>query len=168
MEIYIVRHADALDADGTMSDVQRPLSEEGIEKMRKGAKGLRNLLAGSFPPLDAILTSPLLRAEETARIIAREVNDGGEVTTCPPLAGQFVWSDLLPFLTRYPAGARVALVGHEPSLGELAGWLLAPGAGAAIPLKKGSCIAFGMEEPSERPSAELLWFLTPKLLRGQR
>jgi phosphohistidine phosphatase len=168
VEIYLIRHADAMDADAGMTDAERPLSEEGREKMRKGAKGLRNLLSGSFPPLDAVLTSPLLRAVESARIIAREVNDNEEVVDCPPLAEGSRWEDLVPFLGKYPKSGRVALVGHEPDLGKLAGWLLAPESGASIPLKKGAGICFELEEPSPRPQAEMLWFLTPKQLRQLR
>ncbi len=168
MEIYLIRHADAMDADAGMTDAERPLSEEGMEKMRKGAKGLRKILSGSFPPLDAILTSPLLRSVESARIIAREVNDNDEVVECPPLGGEVRWEELVPFLEKYPATGRVALVGHEPALGKLAGWLLARDAGVALPMKKGGAACFEIEAPTADPKAEMSWFLTPKQLRGLR
>ncbi len=168
MEIYLIRHADAMDADAGMTDAERPLSDEGMEKMRKGAKGLRNLLSGAFPPLDGILTSPLRRAMESARIIAGEVNDNEEVTECPPLGAEFRWADLLPYLEKLPQTGRVAVVGHEPALGRLAGWLVSGAEDLAIPLKKGSAACFSVEEPTARPKAELNWFLTPKQLRMLR
>lgn len=167
MEIYLIRHADAIDADAGMTDAERPLSEDGIEKMQKGAKGLRNILKGNFPPLDAILTSPLRRSVETALIIAREVNDNEEIVECPPLGGEFSWGDLLPFLTGYPKMGRVVLVGHEPAMGKLAGWLLSRNE-LPLSMKKGSAICFHVEEPTPDPKVELLWFLTPKQLRGLR
>ena len=168
MDLYLIRHADAIDADSGMTDAERPLSEDGQEKMRKGAKGLRNLLSGNFPPIDAILTSPLLRALESARIIASMVNEDDTVVECPPLAEGSKWEALLPFLSKYPNTSRIALVGHEPDLGALAGWLLAPGSGASFSLKKGSAVCFEIEEVTAEPEAELLWFLTPKQLRMLR
>jgi phosphohistidine phosphatase len=168
MELYLIRHADAMPADAGMTDAERPLSDEGLEKMRKGAKGLRNLLSGSFPPLDVILTSPLRRAVESARILAGEVNDNDEIVECPALSSGSKWQDLLPFITKYPKTGRVALVGHEPELGQLAGWLFAPGSGAAIPLKKGSAVCLEIQDPAAEPKAELIWFLTPKQLRMLR
>ena len=168
MDLLLIRHADAIDADAGMTDAERPLSDEGREKMRKGAKGLRNLVAGSYPPLDGILTSPLLRSVETAQIIAREVNDNEEVVECPPLCSGSKWADLLPILAPYPKSARIVLVGHEPELGRLAGWLLQPGCEAAIPMKKGSLICFEIDEAVAEPKTELQYFLTPKQLRQLR
>lgn len=165
MELFLIRHADATPADVGMDDAERPLSEEGIKKMRKAAKGLRNVLKGTFPPMDAILTSPLLRAVQTARILAGEVNDSDEVIECQPLGGQFSWAEILPFLNRYPEVARVALVGHEPELGKLAGWLTSGNSDSCIRMKKGSVICFEVEEMAEAPRARLRWFLTPKQLR---
>ncbi len=166
MELFLIRHADAEPADLGMTDAERPLSEGGLKKMRKGAKGLRNILSGTFPPLDAILTSPLHRAIQTARIIAGEVNDSDEVIECTPLGGEFSWADLLPFLNRYPPQSRVALVGHEPELGKLAVWLLSGGPkNASIHMKKGSVFCCEIEELTEEPKVQLLWFLTPKQLR---
>jgi phosphohistidine phosphatase len=169
VELYLIRHAGAVDADAGMTDAERPLSDEGYEKMRKGAKGLRNLLSGSFPPLDVVLTSPLRRAVESAKIIAGEVNDNDEIVECSPLAEEEVkWEDLLPFLIRYPKTGRVAIVGHEPSLGKLAGWLLTRTGELAIPMKKGSAMCLEFEEPVPDPKAELHWFLTPKQMRQLR
>jgi phosphohistidine phosphatase len=168
VELYLIRHADAIDADAGMTDEERPLSEEGREKMRKGAKGLRKLLSGSFPPLDGILTSPLLRSVETAQIIALEVNDNQDVTECPPLAEESRWADILPFLSNFQKSSRIALIGHEPELGKLAGWLISRSPDTAIPMKKGSTFCFEIEEAVPDPKAELLWFLTPKMLRQLR
>ena len=168
MELYLIRHADAIDADVGLTDEERPLSDEGREKMRKGAKGLRKLLSGSFPPLDGILTSPLLRSVETAQIIALEVNDNQDVTECPPLAKESLWADILPFLAKFPKSARVALIGHEPELGKLAGWLISRSPETAIPMKKGSAFCFDIDEAVPEPKAELVWFLTPKMLRQLR
>jgi phosphohistidine phosphatase len=168
MEILLVRHADALDAEAGMSDDERPLTPEGIERMRKGAEGLANVLREyDPPPLSGILTSPKVRAVETARILAWEVNGNETISQCPPLAGDFSWNDLLPYLKPYSARARVALVGHEPLLGSLAGYLITGGNGTSVFLKKGSAICFQVD-PSGLVPAELLWFLTPKQMRMLR
>jgi phosphohistidine phosphatase len=168
LELYLIRHAEAVEASEAKADAERPLTDEGIDKMRKGAKGLRKLLSGNSPPLDAILSSPLLRALETARIVAGEVNDNDEVVMCDFLAGDFQWNDLLPELERFPPTARVAVVGHEPALGRLSGWLACGSAEAAIPLKKGSAICFTIEELGAEPKVELHWMLTPKQMRLMR
>ena len=168
MEIFLVRHADALDAEPGMTDDQRPLSPDGIERMQKGAVGLANVLKDhGSPPISGILSSPKVRAVETARILAWEVNGNEAIVQCPPLAGDFTWNDLLPYLTPYPAHARVALVGHEPSLGLLAGYLISGTDRTSVFLKKGSVICFQVD-PSSPPPAELLWFLTPKQMRMMR
>src|SRR6266498_4701651 len=123
MEVLLIRHADALDAEPGMTDDERPLSSEGVERMRKGAEGLAKVLEDHGPPLlSGILTSPKVRAMETARIVALEVNGNETVTQCPPLAADFVWSEILPYLKPFPPDARVALIGHEPALGSLAGY----------------------------------------------
>ena len=168
MELYLIRHAEAVEASEAGTDAERPLTDEGIDKMRKGAKGLRKLLSGDSPPLDAILSSPLLRALETARIVAGEVNDNDEVAVCEFLGGDFRWPDLLPELERFPPTARVAVVGHEPALGRLSGWLLSGSSEVEVPLKKGSAICFRLEELGAEPKAELHWMLTPKQMRLMR
>jgi phosphohistidine phosphatase len=170
MEIFLVRHADALDAEQGMSDDQRPLSSEGVERMRKGAAGLANILKDhGTPALNGILSSPKVRAVETARILAWELNGSETVISCPPLAGDFTWNDLLPYLKQFPPHARVALVGHEPALGLLAGYLISGTDRTSIFLKKGSAICFQLDPSSSSPSpAELLWFLTPRQMRMLR
>jgi phosphohistidine phosphatase len=168
LELYLIRHAEALEANEATPDAERPLTDEGIDKMRKGAKGLRKLLSGDSPPLDAILSSPLLRALETARIVAGEVNDNDEVVVCDFLGGDFEWGDLLSELERFAPTARVAVVGHEPTLDRLSGWLASGSTEVAIPLKKGSAICFRLEELGDKPRAELHWLLTPKQMRLMR
>ena len=68
MNLYLMRHGIALPQDdpSVASDSERPLSHKGVKRMRKAAKGVRRLDI----PFDALLTSPLLRARQTAEIIA--------------------------------------------------------------------------------------------------
>jgi phosphohistidine phosphatase len=168
MEVILIRHADALDAEPGGSDDQRPLSPDGIERMQKGAEGLANVLRENDPPpLNGILTSPKVRAMETAKILARVLNGNETVTTCAPLAEDFTWDDVLPFLKPFSPRARVALVGHEPALGSLAGYCISGSNGTSVFLKKGSAICFQID-PSGSLPAELLWFLTPKQMRMLR
>jgi phosphohistidine phosphatase len=165
VDLYLVRHAEALDAERGQCDADRPLSEEGRRKMARGALGLHKFLSERGARIDGVLSSPLFRARETARILAREVLGEEKLEECPPLGGEFQWADLIPHLERHPSSASLALVGHEPHLGNLAGWLVAGSGAARIPLKKGSIICFEVSAAVPRPQAVLLWFLAPRQLR---
>ncbi len=83
MKLYIVRHAIAF-PHGTpdMPDDERPLTEEGIQKMRQAAAGLRSL---EYVP-ELILTSPLIRARQTADILLEEFGKGIQLKALPALA----------------------------------------------------------------------------------
>src|SRR5690349_2561607 len=118
MELYFLRHAIAADAgpDG-MGDAARPLTKEGIAKMQAGARGMRRL--GVKP--DALLSSPLARARETAAIVARELEL--EMHLADELAPGCDAAQLFALLGEHRAAERVMLVGHEPDFSSLIGAL---------------------------------------------
>lgn len=114
--------------------------------------------------LARILTSPLVRAAETAQILAETCEGGVEVESFDALAPGHSFRTVIERLAKLPADETVALVGHEPDLGKLAGVLLI-GAPAALPLKKAGACVISFDGPVTAGTGHLEWFLTPGMLR---
>jgi phosphohistidine phosphatase len=163
MEILIVRHAIAAEpADWEATgapDSERPLTDRGRGLMRRNARGI----AAAAPWLHAVASSPFTRAMETAQILAREYRKL-DVTTVPALASGGSRDELLEWLKTRDHEERLALVGHEPDLGQLVGWLVA-GRGVAIEMKKGGACLLRFAGHPAAGRGELYWFLPPPLLR---
>jgi phosphohistidine phosphatase len=118
VRVYLIRHADAVAADVAGSDPDRWLSARG----REAARGLGRLLREQEVTLDAVVTSPLPRAVQTAELIADVVDFLGEVEVLPPLApGAHPRraAEALP-----ARGRSVAVVGHEPGISMLGALLV--------------------------------------------
>lgn len=163
MLILLIRHAKAeprpLLALGAKMDSRRPLSDAGRKRMRKAAKSLSKLV----PSVDVLASSSLVRARETAEIIAGRY-EGKPVVELAPLSPGGSEQDLLDWLREQHKDATVALVGHEPDLGLFASWLLS---GKKLPFatmrKGGACLIRFTDMPA--PGGGVLeWWLTPKLL----
>ena len=163
MELYILRHAIAVERSGWEdSDDSRPLSAYGIAKMRQNATGLTRIL----PRIDTILTSPYLRARQTAEIvckiygfkIADKVVETEHLTPDRPLDDIFI--DLNEYWS-----SRVMVVGHQPHLGDLVSYLTSNGEVRNVPLKKGGIACVEIEREDPKGTGLLHWLLTPKQLR---
>ncbi len=163
MDLYFMRHgiAEIQDESGIPSDAERPLTAKGIKRMRKAAKGLLNLEI-SF---DRILTSPLLRARQTADIVADVLKMEDRLEEVPKLAAEGSVEALLSCLGKYRESKGLLLVGHQPLLGETASSLLCKGKGMKLDLKKGGLCYIEVEDLSPGGGAVLHWLLTPKQLR---
>ena len=161
--IYLMRHGIAAEPSPGMSDADRALTAEGVQKTRRVALGLRTV--GVKP--DCILSSPLRRAEETARLVRDVLAPRLAIEFCPPLAGGFSAEDIVKSL-RPPRGvAELLLVGHQPDLGELASYLLTGSATLApLPFKKAAVAAIALAAIPPRAAGTLEWFLTPNQLRA--
>jgi phosphohistidine phosphatase len=161
MLLYLIRHGKAAGAAGYPSDGARPLTEDGAEEMRRVARRLGKLGVR----FDVVLSSPLVRARQTAEIVA-EAGIVDAVEQCEALAPGGALDEVLGEVgRRHAQGAeRIALVGHEPTLSEWAARLAGVPA-FGLDLKKGGVI--GLELP-ERPPFEghvtLFWLTSPKLL----
>lgn len=154
--IYLVRHAIAEDRSASGRDADRALTREGRKKMKRAARGLAALEIGE----PTILTSPLLRARETADFLV-EALPGAKLEVCDLLAPGVDANVLAAFLERHPSAGAVMLVGHEPDMGELvARWLTGARSGFATRFRKGAvaCLIAGMLPPQGR--ATLDWFMT--------
>ncbi|CAA9444031.1 MAG: hypothetical protein AVDCRST_MAG64-4389 [uncultured Phycisphaerae bacterium] len=181
MRVLVIRHAIAEDsrafAKTGREDGARPLTKEGRAKMRQGAAGLAKLV----PRLDALATSPLARAIETAEIVAKAYAAGagaagggtGTGGGAGPVRVQQVAAltptkpvnALLHWLQGQPAVATVAVVGHEPHLGMFVSWLLTGLQDSFVELKKGSACLLELEKDVKPGRAKLLWALKPGQLR---
>lgn len=154
MELYLIRHAIALDAEPGQSNDARPLSAEGIQKFTEVVRGLKRLGVR----LDRLYHSPKLRAVQTAELLVPLLDGETEVT--PYLA-----TDPSPDLLKSLVGESVGLVGHEPWMSELCAWLLTGRrSGGHFPFKKGG-VAW-LEGTPKPGGMKLRGFWAPKVLRG--
>jgi phosphohistidine phosphatase len=164
--LYIMRHGLAVTRGGVRfsDDVQRPLVPEGKEKMREIAEGLKRM---GFE-VDWIVSSPLVRAVETAGIIAESLASTAPVDVCEAMRPGGSPEEVIAFLAKRPSRTRVLVVGHEPDLSELAARLIGAGSHANLALKKGGCCMISFDEFPPRSPGQLVWWLTPRLLRKLR
>jgi phosphohistidine phosphatase len=162
-ELYIMRHGIAVDRGtaGYADDAKRPLTPEGAKKMSEITAGLVRV---GFDP-DWIVTSPLVRAAETAEIVADRLGRHVPRDSCDALRPGGSAEALLAFLAKQPSRCRVLVVGHEPDLSELAARLVGAGRHAHLGFKKGGCCLITFEEFPPKSPGQLVWWLTPRLMR---
>jgi phosphohistidine phosphatase len=144
-------------------DDQRPLSAAGKLKTHAVAVGLARL----EEDISQILTSPLLRCLQTAELLADLVQPGKGFDIEPSLAPAGSRDALIQRLTSMNDNATVVLVGHEPDLGRLVGWLLF-GTGDSIPLRKAGACALEFDGRVQPGVAALSWFLSPRYKKGNQ
>lgn len=165
MKLLIMRHAKAEDraafAATDKDDSERPLTGAGREQAGKSARAIKTLL----PRIDVLATSPLTRARDTARLLARDYK---RLTPeeLPALAPGTSVKSVGAWLAQQSADATVALVGHEPDLSVLASWLLTGRTQPIMALKKGAACLLEFEDTAVPGRAVLVWSLTPRQLRG--
>lgn len=161
LELYLIRHGVAADRGKDWpDDSKRPLTPEGIARLRKVACGL-NAIDVSF---DQIVTSPLVRARQTADVFSEDLTSKPPVVTSDALAPAGTPAAVIQEITKHIRKARVALVGHEPNLGELAAQLM--GARSPLAFKKGGICRIDFDILPPKGAGRLCWFITPKMLRS--
>src|SRR5204862_2717875 len=159
-ELYLIRHGLAEErGDAWPDDAKRPLTEEGMSRMRKAVRGLSRLGVG----VDVILTSQLVRARQTAEIVASGFDPRPSILNVDALAPAGTCAALIADLEKHARKSRVALVGHEPHIGEIAARLL--GTRHAIEFKKGAVCRIDVEQLPPHGPGELRWFMSSKALR---
>lgn len=162
-ELYLIRHGLAEErGDRWPDDAKRPLTERGMTRLRKEARGLARLGVS----LDVVLTSPLVRAKQTAEIVASAFDSRPHVVVAESLAPNGTYSALLTDLEKQTRRSQIALVGHEPGIGELAARLI--GTRHALAFKKGAVCRIDFETLPPAGPGTLRWFVTPRLLRAVR
>lgn len=165
MELLVVRHAIAFERDARRwpDDGDRPLSAAGIARAEKAAAGMRQLVR---PPA-RVLTSPLVRARQTAAILT-EVAGWPKATRCAELAPGVSPETLLAVLERLTE-TRIAVVGHEPGLSRLVAISLAGAAQAqGFGFKKMGAALLAFRGTAREGAARLKWLVPAKVLRAAR
>jgi phosphohistidine phosphatase SixA len=159
-ELYLLRHAHAGDPDGwTGDDAARPLSSKGEGQ----AERLGAFLAGTGFRPDAIVSSPKLRARQTAEIVAGKL--GLDVRLDERLGGGFDGPTVDAILADLGSPERVVLVGHDPDFSELLGVLVGSD---RVTMKKGAFARVDVAGPVASGAGTLRWLVPPDLLQGRR
>lgn len=162
MNLYIIRHAIAeeLGAHNNQDDSQRELTEKGRAKMYDIAEGLKAFNV----ELDLILSSPYVRARETAEIVADIFKMKDKLVYSEELTPAGDLGRLIDEVNKKYPVENLAIVGHEPSLSTLVSILLSGQSSLKITMKKGGvCCLFFDKNPSQG-GATLEWLLTPHQL----
>ena len=160
LELYLVRHAIAAERGAEYpDDSKRPLTSEGISRFRKEAKAL----AALDVDIDQIISSPLVRAKQTAEILSQAVPAQPSIVTSDSLAPAGTPAAVFQELAKHMRKARIALVGHEPNIGELAARLI--GSRTPVEFKKGAICRIDFEVFPPKGHGHLVWFLPPRVLR---
>ncbi len=160
-ELYIIRHGLAEErGEAWPDDNKRPLTPDGVSRMRKAARGLARIGV----TIDIVLTSPLVRARQTAEIVAGGLEPRPSLINIDSLAPDGSYAAIIADLEKHGRRQRIALVGHEPSIGELGARLI--GSRHALEFKKGAICRIDLDEVPPVSPGDLRWLLTPKILRA--
>src|SRR6185503_18168837 len=134
------------------TDADRPLTKEGAKKTRAAAEGLKRLGL----EFDGILTSPWLRASQTAQIAAKVLRMEDRLENLPELEGDRSVDDLLKALGN-ASGSKLLLVGHQPQMGETISRLVCADGHADVDLKKSGAAAVEVDNVAAPTTGRLLW-----------
>ena len=166
MDIIVIRHGIALDADKAhglgLSDEERPLTPEGTRRTRAAAAGLRATL--NELAVDDIVTSPLLRAVQTAEILAGYLDDP-TIEEADVLAPPVDMAALDEYLHTPFGDRRLVLVGHEPDLATWVSWSLTRRRDRLMAFKKAGAALLEFPGPPDGGTGTLRWLLTARQLR---
>lgn len=161
MKLYLIRHAIA-ENSGTSDygdDRLRPLTEKGREKMKKIADAIKIL--GVKP--DLIVSSPYIRASQTASILAKTFKYREEIAYSDSLVPMGEPDDMIGEINEKYSVDELMLVGHEPNLSTLASVLLSGNPDVSINFKKGGICCLSVDDLHYDRKAVLEWLITPKI-----
>ena len=161
ISLYLIRHAIAEPRGRDWpDDTKRPLTDRGMARFREAVGGL----AAAGVELDVVLTSPLVRARQTAELLSRGLAATPPVEVTDALLPGEPPARVAEALGKHGRLSSIALVGHEPGLGELGAWLI--GAREPLPFKKGGVCRIDVATLPPVPPGQMLWLATPRMLRG--
>jgi phosphohistidine phosphatase len=159
--LYLVRHAIAAERGSEWpDDAKRPLTSKGISRMRDVVQGLNEL----EPRIELVLTSSLVRAKQTGDVLVAGLKPTPEVDVCAELVPGTAPAKLAEALGALGGRRSIALVGHEPGLGEFAAWLV--GGKTPFEFKKGGVCRIDVPALPPVGNGQLRWLATPKMLRA--
>lgn len=158
MTIYFLRHASAgQPVSNPEKDERRGLDADGIEQCRQVGRAL----AAMEIQVDAIISSPLKRASQTAALVANEMGHEGKLQLDPALRPEASFSQFRDLLARHGKADAIMVVGHNPNLSDFLGRTITRATSPAeVSLKKGAVA----QVETKRNSSVLRWCLTPKIV----
>lgn len=157
MDLFFMRHATAEPRERYTDDFQRPLSAEGRQSHQRVAR----LLVPVLRPVHHILSSPLVRARQTADIVAEAVQFAGQVHETPVLGGDCTVGAVLNLLQGYAREARVLCVGHEPDMSRLSAVLLDGEGRSSLAFQPGAVLGLTFQGHPAPGRGILRFFLRP-------
>lgn len=166
MEVYILRHGVAQERDAKKypDDRLRPLTIEGMERMREIVRGMLKIGV----EFDAIFDSGFTRARQTSEAVTDAYRiDSRDIQATPALEPDHDPSEVVALLEANRTAKRVLLVGHEPHLSATVAYLIGARSSSTIDFKKGSLCRVDIDTP-KKGSGMLVWLLPPKVLRKIR
>jgi phosphohistidine phosphatase len=160
-ELFLVRHAIAAERGPNYpDDRERPLTKEGIARFKRVVEGLKDFDV----KLELVFTSPLVRASQTAELLVAGIGGKPRLEVLEALSPGGRQTQVLEAVSKHAKRARhIALVGHEPDLGELAGRLLR--SRGTIAFKKGAVCCIELDGAMPNGPGTLHWLLPPRALR---
>jgi len=160
MDLLILRHGDAGRHSTAPGDFKRSLTTEGQQEIIGISNGLKSLGV----ELDHILSSPLLRAKQTAEILAKSIKFKGKIEELDALKPEGNKLELYSILSRLKQDSVVLLVGHEPYLSEIISEAISQ-SDCRIDLKKAGLARIKILSTLPKIKGELRWLLSPKHLK---
>ncbi len=160
LELYLIRHGIAAErGDEYPDDSKRPLTSHGISALKKEAKALAHMGVD----FDHIISSPLVRTKQTAEVFSQTLPSNPSISFSDSLAPAGTPASVFQELAKHMRKERIAIVGHEPNMGELAARLI--GARAPLEFKKGAICRIDFEVFPPKGVGSLRWFMPPRMLR---
>lgn len=157
MNVYFLRHASAGKSyPDPVEDERRPLDEEGVEQ----AKLMGRVLKSMEIEVDVIVTSPLTRAKQTAKLAAQAMDCEERVTTDDAMRPDASYEDFQQLLKKYETSDSMVVVGHNPSQAEFLNRLVNGYEETRIELKKGAAAKVEVKDGE----STLCWLITPKVV----
>ena len=163
MQLVVIRHGTAEDAAPNGDDAQRSLTEGGKREVKDAVKGLKTLVED----IDTIGASPLLRAQQTAKIVARAFDDTPIHTVQALIPGSDP-ARIVDWLDHTQSAKVIALVGHEPLLGLLVTRFMTGATNSRVAMSKGGVALLEFSSGFAAGKGTLVWLLTGSVLRELR
>jgi phosphohistidine phosphatase len=161
--LYLIRHGVAEErGEAWPDDTKRPLTVKGGERVRKSIRGLAQIGVC----FDVVLTSPLVRTRQTSDIVASVFDPHPPIVVAEALAPGGSYAALRAEIEKQSRRGEIALVGHEPGIGEVAAQL--SGLGHRLEFKKGAVCRIEIDSLAVHTTGTLQWFLTPRMMRALR
>jgi len=161
VDLFVMRHGIAADlgAPGITQDAERPLTAEGRSKLGHIVKAIH----GMELEFDAIISSPYVRARQTAELVAQSYKKPLKVELCEALVPDGTSVQVVDVLRRWmPLPGNLLIVGHEPNLSSLVSLLVGSKGGSCVVFKKGGLCKLCVHSLRPHPEASIEWLLTPK------